>query len=116
MARIFNPCPYKTLKRSLLKTSSRFHYHRSATASYIIEIMVNLPAQNVALQSAGSLTCKSNRIIAHNLRLCKTCSAVGPPTIPAKNPSCPLILKCLTSPIVPTYFIRPFCLAIVLNF
>jgi len=25
-------------------------------------------------------------------------------------------LKCLTSPIVPTYFIRPFCLAIVLNF
>ena len=74
MARIFNPCPYKTLKRSLLKTSSRFHYHRSATASYIIEIMVKLPAQNVALQSAGSLTCKTNRIIAHNLRLCKMLS------------------------------------------
>lgn len=41
-----------------------------------------------------------------------TCSAVGPPTLPAKNPCCPLILKCRTSPIVPTYFISPFCLAI----
>jgi hypothetical protein len=36
--------------------------------------MVNLPAKIVALQSAGFLTCKSNRIIAHNLRLCKMLS------------------------------------------
>jgi hypothetical protein len=36
--------------------------------------MVKLPTQNVALQSAGSLTCKTNRIIAHNLRLCKMLS------------------------------------------
>ena len=36
--------------------------------------MVKVPTQNVALQSAGSLTCKTNRIIAHNLRLCKMLS------------------------------------------
>ena len=47
MARIFNPCPYKTLKRSLLKNVVKVPKPPMSAASYIIEIIVIATAKKM---------------------------------------------------------------------